>query len=95
MLEETAMLKVETFHTHHAGEAGANVSAAIASTTHQANATMTSWQQRGVAVNVVAAAAQLTVEGDDATYVLTVVADLHPCEEDEDERVTYEDAAFE
>ena len=89
------MLRVESFHSDQAGTDPANVRIAIASTTHQANAAMTTWQQRGLDVHVCAASAQLAVDGDNAAYVLTLVVDLQPNQHDENERITYEDAAFE
>jgi hypothetical protein len=94
-MEEPVMLRVETFHSDRTGTDPANVRTAIASTTQQANAAMTAWQQRSSAVHVLAASAQLALDGEDAAYVLTLVVDLQPAEDDENKRVTYEDAAFE
>ncbi len=39
------MIQVESFSSHQAGVDGANVRAVVASTTKQANATLTSWKK--------------------------------------------------
>ncbi len=89
------MLKVESFSSHQAGEDGTNVRAVVASTTQQANAAMTSWKKSGLAVNVLSASTQLALDGYEAAYVLTLVVDLQPSEQDQDEVVTDEDLEFE
>jgi phosphoserine phosphatase len=94
-LEETAMLKVESFYSHQVGVDAADVRAVVASTTQQANETLANWKKSGLAVNVLSASTQLALEGSDAAYVLTLVVDLQRSEEDEDEVVTDEDVEFE
>jgi hypothetical protein len=89
------MLKVESFSSHQAGEDGTNVRAVVAATTQQANATLTSWKKSGLAVHVLSTSTQLALDGYDAAYVLTLVVDLQPSEQDEDEIVTDEDVEFE
>ena len=89
------MKQIESFSSHQAGEDGVNVRAVVAAVTKQANATLTSWKKSGVAVNVLSASTQLALDGDTAAYVLTLVVDLQPSEQDEDEVVTDEDLEFE
>ena len=85
------MIQVQSFSSHQVGEDGANIRTVVASTTQQANTTLTSWKKSGLAVNVLSTSTQLVLEGYDAAYVLTLVVDLQPSEEDEDEVVTDED----
>ncbi len=88
------MIQIQSFSSHQAGEDGANIRAVVASATQQANTTLTSWKKSGLAVNVLSTSTQLALEGYDAAYVLTLVVDLQPKEEDEDEVVTDEDVMF-
>ena len=67
----------------------------VASTTRQANETLANWKKSGLTVKVLSASTQLALEGYDAAYVLTLVVDLHPSEDDEDEVVTDEDIEVE
>ncbi len=89
------MIQIKSFSNHQAGEDGANIRAVVASTTQQANATLTDWKKSGIAVNVLSTSTQLALEGYDAAYVLTLVVDLQTGEQDEDEVVTDEDLEFE
>jgi phage terminase Nu1 subunit (DNA packaging protein) len=94
-MEERAMIKVESFHSHHIGREVADVRTVVASATQQANETLSNWKKSGLVVNVLSAATQLALEGYDAAYVITLVVDLQRSEEDEDEIVTEEDLEFE
>ena len=85
------MIQIKSFSSHQVGEDGANIRAVVTSTTQQANTALTSWKESGLAVNVLSTSTQLALEGYDAAYVLTLVVDLQPKEEDEDEVVTDED----
>ena len=89
------MIQVQSFSSHQAGEDGANVRAVVATTTQQANDTLMSWKKRGLAVNVLSASTQLALDGFEAAYVLTLVVDLQPSEQEQDEVVTDEDLEFE
>jgi phosphoserine phosphatase len=90
-MEETAMLKVESFYSHQAGVDAVDVRTVVASATQQANETLAIWKKSGLAVNVLSSSTQLAIEGYDAAYVITLVVDLQHSEEDEDEVVTDED----
>ena len=89
------MLQVQSFHSHHIGGDAADVRVVVASTTQQANETLANWKKSGLTVKVLSASTQLALEGYDAAYVLTLVVDLHPSEDDEDEVVTDEDLEVE
>ncbi len=85
------MIQVKSLSSHQAGEDGVNVRAVVAATTQQANAILTSWKKSGLAVNILSMSTQLALDGNTAAYVLTLVVDLQPSEQDEDEVVTDED----
>ena len=85
------MIQVKSLSSHQAGEDGVNVRAVVAATTQQANAILTSWKKSGLAVNILSTSTQLALDGNTAAYVLTLVVDLQPGEQDEDEVVTDED----
>ena len=89
------MLKVESFSSHYTGEDAADVRAVVASTTQQANATLATWKKSGLVVHVLSTSTQLALEGYEAAYVLTLVVDLQPSEQDEDEVVTDEELEVE
>ncbi len=89
------MIQVKSFSSHQAGEDGVNVRAVVADTTQQANTILISWKKSGLAVNILSSSTQLALNGDTAAYVLTLVVDLQPSEQDVDEIVTDEDVEFE
>ncbi len=89
------MLQVKSFQSHHIGGDAADVRVVVASTTQQANETLENWKKSGLTVKVLSTSTQLALEGYDAAYVLTLVVDLHPSEDDEDEVVTDEDIEVE
>ena len=89
------MIQVQSFSSHQAGEDGANVRAVVAATTQQANAILTSWKESGLAFNVLSSSTQLALDGNIAAHVLTLVVDLQPREQEEDEFVTDADIEFE
>ena len=89
------MIQVKSFSSHQAGEDGVNIRVVVAATTQQANAALTSWKKSGLAVNVLSSSTQLALDGNTAAYVLTLVVDLQPSEEEEDEIVTDADVEVE
>ena len=89
------MLQVKSFQSHHIGGDAADVRVVVASTTQQANEALANWKKSGLTVKVLSASTQLALEGYDAAYVLTLVVDLHPSVDDEDEVVTDEDIEVE
>ena len=89
------MLQVKSFQSHHIGGDAADVRVVVASTTQQVNEALANWKKSGLTVKVLSASTQLALEGYDAAYVLTLVVDLHPSEDDEDEVVTDEDIEVE
>ncbi|HVB21695.1 MAG TPA: hypothetical protein VNG51_07105 [Ktedonobacteraceae bacterium] len=82
------MLRMKSFHSHLVGLDAADVKRVVASATQQANEAFEIWKKSGMTVAVLSTNTQLVMQGYEAAYVITLLVDLHPGGEDQDEEVT-------
>lgn len=82
------MLQMKSFHSHLVGLDAADIKRVVESTTQQANEAFEVWRKSRMTATVLYTNAQLALQGYDAAYVITLLVDLHPTGEDEDEEVT-------
>jgi hypothetical protein len=88
MKDDTHCTGKDGGNSYVVGLDAADVKRVVASATQQANEALETWRKSGMTVTVLSTNTQLALQGYDAAYVITLLVDLHPSGEDEDEEVT-------